>query len=179
MNRLTTSFLVAGLLASAACNKKPGAAGKGSGAAPAAAADTGCPAGAYSNAEGGFCFTLPADLKFTGADDNPWGKTYNFARDGEGTTLSVSSYHNKKYEDQLASVKVDAKGLGEQKAVESGDLPGGRWYYVVSYMNGKLEEKKGVSIAKHADGDLECQALDDTPKFDPQLAACKSMHALP
>lgn len=185
MSRLITTLLVTSLFAVPACKKKDGAAGSGSAAAEKTTSGggggaTGCPAGAYSNPEGGFCFQMPAGAKFdskTAHDDG--GGEFSFVAVSDGAPLfNVVTYPKTAYEDHLAGVKEDAKGLSGQKALQSGDLPGGGYYYVVSYQSNGATQNKILCVAKHATGVIEFEGLTDDKGLQATLDACKSVRSL-
>lgn len=186
MSRLITTLLVTSLFAVPACKKKQdGAAGSGSAAAEKTASGgggaAGCPAGAYSNPDGGFCLAMPAGGKFDKFDpQSDDGKEFYFVAASDGAPLfNITTYPKKAFADDLAGVKVDSKGMGDaQKPLQSGDLPGGGFYYAVSYQSNGQTENKVVSVIQHGTGSIECQgeALDkDLPAL---LAACKSVRSL-
>ena len=185
MTRLFTTLLLTSLVAVPACKKKDGAAGPGSAAAEKTASGgggaVGCPAGAYSNPDGGFCLQMPATAKFDKFDpqsDN--GKEFYFVAASDGAPLfDVTTYPSKKFEDDLAGVKEDSKGIGPaQKAVQSGDLPGGGFFYEVTYPNNGANEHKVVSVIKHGTGAIECEGISDDKGAQTALDACKSLRSL-
>ncbi len=156
-------------------------AGGASGAASAAAAGRGgCPAGAYTSPDKHFCISLPAGAKFDTATDHPGQFKESSFVDAKGNTLlTVDDYTgHSKFDDQLAGMKVDAKGVGQQKAVTSGDLPGGGFFFVVSWTaNGNAQEKV-VALPKGDGSVVDCSAIQNTPDMPPAIEACKSLHAL-
>jgi len=185
MSRLITTLLVTSLFAVPACKKKSGAAGAGSATAEKTASGggggaTGCPAGAYTNPEGGFCLQMPATAKFDSKSAHEdGGAEYYYVAVSDGAPLfNVTTYPKDKYEDHLAGVKSDSKGLGDQKPLQSGDLPGGGFYYVVSYQSNGATQNKIVCLAKHGTGVIEVEGLTDDKDLAPTLDACKSVRSL-
>jgi hypothetical protein len=183
MSRLFATLLLTSLVAVPACKKKNGATGSGSATAEKTAsggAATGCPAGAYSNPDGGFCLQMPAGGKFDKFDpQSDDGKLFYFVAASDGAPLfDITTYPKKAFADELASVKVDAKGLGDQKPLQSGDLPGGGFYHAVSYQSNGATENKVVSLIQHGTGAIECDGEADDKGLQALLDACKSVRSL-
>jgi hypothetical protein len=107
---------------------------------------------------GGSCLTISAGGKFDKKDahDDGGGVFYFVAASDGAPLFDVTTYPKDKYEDHLASVKEDAKGMGAQKPLQSGDLPGGGFYYAVSYQNNGATETDDKNLPALLDA---CKSL--------------------
>jgi hypothetical protein len=146
-------------------------------AAPPAAAAAGCAAGATTDAEGGYCIKMPADWKVVETTKQGAGERKGYGIDKFDIRVTISTHPagDVTLADLIQSKKALATAEAGEKAIGSGDLPGGGYFYAKSFGNGISQ---GESVVKGAKGPIECSINQKDEVFAEALEACKSLSSL-